>query len=137
MKIRLTRTVGFLATHRYGKPEWSPERNQARFGAAAEEHSHQYTCTVTVSGRPDPETDMVMDLPLLDRILEVEITRRFHGRSLHREVAEFTEGRALPTCEALARDVFTRIEPRLPAGIALERVTVAEDETLSAECSRE
>ena len=52
MPVFLTRTVGFHATHRYYKPEWSAEVNRARFGWTSEEpgHPHDYTCAVTVSG---------------------------------------------------------------------------------------
>ena len=89
-----------------------------------------------MSGPADPDTDMVMDLATLDQILSEEIGSRLEGRALHREVSEFNAGRTLPTCEALARDLFTRIQTRLPPGVVLERVRVAEDIGLSAECSR-
>lgn len=133
MRLSLIREVTFRATHRYWKPAWTAEANRARFGAAVEEHPHDYSCTVTVAGPVDGETDMVMDLSVLDRLLAEEIVDRLDGRALHREVAEFADSKALPTCEALARDLFRRIAARLPAGVVLERVRVAEDVGVSAE----
>ena len=137
MQTSLTRTIRFEAAHRYWKPEWSEAQNRKRFGPAANEHSHEYTCAITVQGSADPDTGMLVDLSLLDQILDAEVLRRFKGRALHREVAEFREGGNLPTCEAIARDVFTRVAGRLPPGVLLEAVRIAEDETLSAECRRD
>jgi hypothetical protein len=41
----------------------------------------------------------------------------------------------LPTCEALAMDVYRRIAARLPRGVTLERVRIMEDPTLYADCT--
>lgn len=134
MRVSLTRTVGFRATHRYWVPEWSAEANRARFGSAAEPHPHDYRCGVTVTGPFDPETDMVVDLPGLDRILEEEVCGRFEGKQLDRDTPEFAEAGMLPSCEALARYLFMRIAARLPEGVTLLRVRVAEDANLEASC---
>jgi 6-pyruvoyltetrahydropterin/6-carboxytetrahydropterin synthase len=138
VRLSLTRTVGFHATHRYFKPEWSAEENRRRFGRAGEEpgHPHDYTCGVTVSGPPDPVTGMIIDLGMLDRVLTEVVVIPFDGKDINRDVPEFGSGNALPTCEALAQYFFERIAARLPAGVALERVMVSEDATLSAECSQ-
>jgi len=136
MAISLTRTVAFHATHRYWIEEWSPERNRAAFGAATEEHAHDYRCAVTVTGVLDPETDMIADLPGLDLILAEEVVARFGGKFLNRDAPEFAEAGIQPSCEALARYCFLRIAARLPEGIGLVRVRVAEDESLYAESTR-
>ena len=137
LRVTLTRTVGFRATHRYWVAEWSAEQNQAHFGPATEAHPHDYRCAATVSGSPDPDTDMIVELPELDRILQEEIIARFDGKNLNRDTPEFAEGGMLPSCEALARYCFKRVEERLPEGVTLERVTISEDATLSAEVSGE
>ena len=136
MRVTLTRTVGFRASHRYWVSEWSEEANASRFGAATRSHPHDYRCAVTVSGIPDPETDMIVDLPALDALLQEELVARFHGKDLNRDTPEFAEGGILPSCEALARYCFQRLADRLPEGVTLERVRVAEDEQLFAECER-
>ena len=134
MTISLIRTVGFTASHRYWVAEWSAEANRARFGAATEPHPHDYTCTVTVSGVPDPETDTIVDLPALDRILQNEVISRFADKYLNQDAPEFAEAGIQPSCEALARYCYMRIAECLPAGVRLERVRIAEDASLSAEC---
>jgi 6-pyruvoyltetrahydropterin/6-carboxytetrahydropterin synthase len=132
MRLSLTRTVRFRAVHRLARSDWTAEENRRRFGWTAEPHSHEYTCAVTVTGPVDERQAQVMDLAALDRILESEVVRRLDGKTLHRDLPEFAE--TLTTCEALARDLFRRIGARLPDGVTLSRVRVAEDSTLYAEC---
>jgi 6-pyruvoyltetrahydropterin/6-carboxytetrahydropterin synthase len=112
-------------------PTRSIEENRARYGWTVESHPHQYRCEVTVTGPVDPRTPQVIDLAILDRVLAEEVTDRLDGRHLDRGVPEL-DG-VLPTCEAIARLLYLRIAARLPEG-SLERVTVAEDDSLRAEC---
>jgi len=132
VRIRLTRATSFRAHHRLADPAASPAANQRRFGWTAESHPHQYRCEVTVTGPVADRDAMVIDLPLLDTILHAEVTARFDGRHLDRDVPELAG--ILPTCEAIARDIFGRVAARLPAGVTLARVMVAEDASLQAEC---
>jgi 6-pyruvoyltetrahydropterin/6-carboxytetrahydropterin synthase len=120
MPVSLTRTVGFHAWHRYH---------------AAASHDHHYRCAVTVTGPIDPESGGVVDLGGLDRLLEEEVVKPLEGRHIDRDVPHFAPGRALPTCEALASWLYERIALRLPRGVRLERVRVAEDESLHADCT--
>src|SRR5690606_18273427 len=93
---------------------------------------HDFRCAVTVEGPLDEASGMLLDLAVLDRLLAEEIGR-LDGGDLNRDIPPFAAGQQ-PTCEALAAWFFGRIEPRLPAGIRLARVRVAEDATLAAEC---
>lgn len=136
MRCALTRVITFHAMHRYHKPSWSEAENQRRFGwtSAAPGHGHLYRVEVTVSGVLDPETQMVMDLPLLDTILTERVATPLAGRHLQDAVPVFAPGGQLPTCEAIAAWCFAQVAERLPESVVLERVLVAEDATLWAEC---
>ncbi len=129
----LTRVVEFTAKHRLFRPEWSAERNAQAFGAAATSHAHTYRCAVTLAGAVDPATGAAVDLTALDRVLAEEVTARFDGRDLNRDLPEYAPGRTLPTGEALCLDVWKRVAARLPAGCRLSCVRVQEDPTLYAE----
>lgn len=131
----LTRIVKFTAMHRYFRPEWSAEQNAAVFGDSARDpgHGHAYRCAVTVRGSPDPVTGMVVDLALLDRVLREEVTARFDGRHLNRDVPEYAYGATVPTGEMLCLDIWRRVAGRLPAGCALAGVRVEESPALYAE----
>jgi len=137
MPVALTRTVGFRAVHRLYRADWSPERNRETFGPLSDPpgHAHDYRCAVTVTGALDPAMGMVIDLGELDRILQEEVVAPFEGRNLNQDVVEFASGATLPTCEALAALVYGRVAARLPAGVSLARVRVAEDATLHADCT--
>ena len=129
----LTRRVTFDAQHRYHRPDWSAAENERVFGAAtAPYHGHTYSCSVTVSGTVDPVSGMLVDLATLDRILDQEIVRRFHGKRINEDVPEFRDGKITPTGENMARFIFDRVDAQLKDGARVTEVTVAEDATLSA-----
>jgi 6-pyruvoyltetrahydropterin/6-carboxytetrahydropterin synthase len=129
----LTRRVSFTATHRYWRSDWSAERNDKTFGAAAVAHSHDYSCDATVSGPIDSETGMIVDLGLLDRILDREVRVRFHGADMNADLPAFADRKLIPTCENLARFIFEHVDAALAGAATLSRVVVREDETISAE----
>ena len=135
----LTRRVTFAAAHRYRIASWSDERNEATFGACARPnfHGHSYVCDVTVTGDIDPVTGFLVDLPALDRALQTEVRDRFDHRNINLDVAEFADGKLIPSGENLARFIFERVEKDLPKPATVTRVTVGEDDSLSATYSRE
>jgi 6-pyruvoyltetrahydropterin/6-carboxytetrahydropterin synthase len=129
----LTRRVSFTATHRYWRSDWSALRNEQTFGGATVPHAHDYACDVTVHGKIDEETGMLIDLGMLDRLLDREVRARFHGKSISVQVPEFADGKLIPTCENLARFIFERLAGSLAGSATLASVIVREDETISAE----
>ncbi|MEP6689459.1 MAG: 6-carboxytetrahydropterin synthase [Gemmatimonadales bacterium] len=137
MAASLSRVVGFRAQHRFFRPDWSEARNREAFGPLTDApgHAHDYHCLVTVRGPLETSRGMVMDLGLLDRILGEQVVVAFDGRHLNLDVPEFAYGRTLPTCEAIAAHVFTRVAAELPAGVTLERVRILEDPTLYGDCT--
>jgi 6-pyruvoyltetrahydropterin/6-carboxytetrahydropterin synthase len=137
MAASLTRTVTFHALHRYYKPEWSEARNREVFGALADPpgHGHDYQCAVTVRGPLDQSTGMIMDLSSLDRIIQEEVLTPLAGKHVNLDIPLFAYGKMLPTCEAIAAYLYPRIAARLTDGVALERVRIAEDPTLYADCT--
>ncbi len=134
MPVSLTRTVRFPARHRMYRADWPEARNRETFGPLADYHPHDYTCLITVGGRLDPDSGMVMDLVLLDRILEEEVLHPLAGQILNERVT-FEDHQPPATCEAIAAWIFARVAARLPVGVSLERVRIAEDPTLYADCT--
>ena len=133
-RATLTRRVTFAAAHRYRRPEWSDERNKEVFGLCAREsyHGHTYVCDVTVGGEIDPMTGFVVDLGIFDSILAVEVRERFDHSNINVDVPEFADGKLIPSGENVARFIFDKVAARLPDGVRLDSVTIAEDQTLSA-----
>jgi 6-pyruvoyltetrahydropterin/6-carboxytetrahydropterin synthase len=75
---------------------------------------------------------MIVDLRLLDAALQREVMSRFDHRTLNTDVAEFADGRLIPTGENLARLIAESVQAALGAAAKVSAVTVAEDATLSA-----
>lgn len=119
------------------KPGWSDAEARERFGwtADAPGHGHLYRVAVSVSGPADVETGAVIDLGALDAVLASEVVLPFSGADLNVVLPGVVEGRLLPTCEAMAAAIWQRVTPHLPVGVRLVRVTVAEDDSLEAECT--
>lgn len=136
MPTSLTRVVRFRAQHHLALPEWTPARNHEVFGSLTESHAHDYSCAITVAGKVDGRTGMLVDLGRLDQILSEEVLAPLDQKDLNRDVPFFSGGHPLPTCEALAEWLFTRIAARLPSEVTLQRVRIEEDPTLHAECTR-
>lgn len=127
-RARLTRAVEFPAGHRYALRGRSEEASRERFGKSATPHGHRWRCEVTVAGRIDEETGMIVELAELDRILEDRVREPMDHAFLN-DLPEF-EDDGLPTTEALARVIWNRISPGLPDGCELMRVRVREDRDL-------
>lgn len=134
-RTTLTRRVTFAAAHRYRRPQWDDARNAATFGLCARPnfHGHSYVVDVSVTGAVSQETGMLVDLGMLDRVLQDEVRTRFDHANINLDIPEFDETSGLvPTGEELARFIAMRVQARMPAGVQVTRVTVAEDSTLSA-----
>jgi 6-pyruvoyltetrahydropterin/6-carboxytetrahydropterin synthase len=94
-------------------------------------------CQVTVGGPIDEDTGFVVDLGVLDGILAKQVKERFDHRNINLDVPEFADGKLVPTGENLARFIFERVDRELPKPAKVVRVTVGEDDSLSATYSRE
>lgn len=129
----LTRIVGFTATHRIARADWTSEQNRATFGRAADDHTHAYQCRVTVKGSLVAERGGVVSLEQLDALLAREITGRFDGQHLNDDIPEFALGGRLATGEALTVYLWERLAGALPSGVTLHRIRVQEGPHLYSE----
>ena len=134
-RATLTRRVTFSAAHRYRRPEWDDARNEATFGLCARPnwHGHTYVCDVTVGGPIDALTGFCADLGALDRALRERVVDALDHRNLVLDVAEFHEGRLIPTSENLAWWIARAVQDALGAATRVVRVRVAEEPGLWAE----
>jgi 6-pyruvoyltetrahydropterin/6-carboxytetrahydropterin synthase len=109
----ITRKVEFSASHVCRNPQMTEEENQRVFGMAANPHGHghNYVLEVSVAGRPDQVTGMVLDLKELKEILDREVVQPYDHRFLNYEVPPFDH--VIPTAENMAREIWRRLEPHL------------------------
>ena len=114
----ITRRACFSSSHRYWLPEFSADNNAACFGACAiaPGHGHNYELIVSMAGGLDSD-GMVLNLSNVKNSIRNEVTDQLDYRFLNDAWPEFDINKAegcLPTTEALARIIWTRLMPHLP-----------------------
>ena len=110
--IFITKKFEFSASHRYWRNEWSEEENVNNFGKCTSPygHGHNYDLHVTVSGRVDPVTGMIINLSDLKKHVAV-IIEKFDHKFLNRDTPYFAD--KIPTTENIARVLFDLIDSEL------------------------
>lgn len=133
--MHLTRRVRFSAAHHFAVPSLPKDERERLFGDGARTlgHGHDYVLEATVEGPVDPSSGMVMNIKeMKERLLGAGL-RGIAGRMLNQEVEEL-RGR-VPTLENLIQVLWARLENAgWPPGVRLARLTLRENEELSAEC---
>ena len=130
--VYLTKTVSFSAAHRLYNPAWSLETNLEVFGKCANPggHGHNYRLEVTLRGRPDPETGMVINLREVKRVVMEHFWEKCDHRDFNHDV-EFMRGR-IPTSENVVMAAWEVLEPEFPPG-SLYRLRLFETEDNAVE----
>lgn len=125
-KAYFTRGYVFSASHRLHSDDLSPEANHATFGKCNNPygHGHNYRIEVTVGGRVDPETGMVVNLVDLDRMVHSRVMERFDHQNLNLDPLF---SKRVSTTENLTVAVYELLDGAfLPA--VLEKVRIEETE---------
>lgn len=118
--VYLTRRASFSAAHRLWSEQLTEEENYAIYEKCANPngHGHNYTLEVTVCGRPDERTGMVLNLVELKEAMESAVIRWVDHKHLNHDVP-WLEG-AIPTAELLVMAFWRRLEKALPPGLLYE-----------------
>jgi 6-pyruvoyltetrahydropterin/6-carboxytetrahydropterin synthase len=129
--VRLTKRLEFSASHRYHNPAWSGQRNRAVFGPCnhLHGHGHNYLIEVTVAGRVDPVTGMVINLYDLKQVLEGVLVE-FDHKNLNEDMPYFQD--RIPTTENLAVVLWDKIAEQLREA-RLTALRLFEEEDLSVD----
>lgn len=109
--MRLTRQYNFSAAHRLWNPSLSEAENQRLFGPCTRIHGHNYMLEITLEGRPDPLTSMIVDIEAFDTLVEQVLLADLDHRFLDEELSWL--GGKLSTAEHLAQGCFDRLAPKI------------------------
>jgi 6-pyruvoyltetrahydropterin/6-carboxytetrahydropterin synthase len=122
----ITRKEHFNAAHKLYNPSWSEEKNNDVFGKCANKywHGHNFDLYVTVKGIANPETGFVVDLKKLKTIIRTQITEELDHKNLNEDVP-FLKG-IMPSIENIIVIIWDRLEPHLPEGCSLHKITLYE-----------
>ncbi len=118
----VTARLTFSAAHRLHNPSYDAEWNRRTYGKCdnPKGHGHNYAIQVSVKGRIDPETGMVIDLKTLKDIVRSRVIDRVDHTSLNEDV-DFLIG-VIPTAENLARSFWQQLAPAITEGRLYEIV---------------
>jgi 6-pyruvoyltetrahydropterin/6-carboxytetrahydropterin synthase len=120
----ITRIYEFAAAHRLYSDAFDEAKNWDLYNKCAHPnfHGHNYVLEVTVSGTPDPQTGMIVDLGQLDHAVKTEVVDRYDHRNLNLDIPEY-EGK-VTTSEVVAETIFEKLARTVPG--QLERVRLHE-----------
>ncbi|MBC8161573.1 MAG: 6-carboxytetrahydropterin synthase [Roseiflexaceae bacterium] len=123
--VHVTRRFEFSAAHRYWREDWSEAENERVFGKCTSRygHGHNYTLEVTVEGKTDPVTGMVMNVTDLKRIVGV-VLEQFDHKHLNEDTPYFKQ--LIPTTENIVRVLWQLLAPQMPTEAALAKLRLYE-----------
>lgn len=118
----VTARLTFSAAHRLHNPARDAEWNRRIYAKCDNPrgHGHNYALTVSVQGKIDPETGMVIDLKKLKDLMRDRVIDRVDHTNLNEDV-DFLRG-VIPTAENLARAFWEQLAPAIDEGSLYEIV---------------
>jgi len=116
----VTAKLTFSAAHRLNNPKYDAEWNRRTYDKCdnPKGHGHNYALVVSVKGKIDPETGMVIDLKKLKDIVRRHVIDRVDHTNLNEDV-DFLRG-VIPTAENLARAFWQQLAGAIPDGELFE-----------------
>lgn len=123
----VTARLSFSAAHRLHNPNYDAAWNRRTYDKCDNPagHGHNYVVQVSVRGKIDPETGMVIDLKKLKDIVRQRVVDLVDHTNLNEDV-DFLRG-VIPTAENLARAFWQQLAPAIDQG-ELYEVTLQETE---------
>ena len=134
MEASLTISTHFSAAHRLALDSLSYADNLEIYGKCARPHGHghNYHLEVSVVGKIDRRTGMIMDLVDLQKAIDDLIIEPFDHTFLNKDIAYFAE--VVPTAENIALYIAQTLQqPLAELGVELDRVKLIESPNNSAE----
>lgn len=123
----VTARLTFSAAHRLHNPAYDDAWNRGMYDKCDNPagHGHNYALEVSVEGKIDPETGMVIDLKKLKQIMRERVIDRVDHTNLNSDV-DFLRG-VIPTAENLARCFWQQLAPAIRDG-RLHQIVLHETE---------
>ena len=118
----VTARLTFSAAHRLHNPNRDAEWNRGTYDKCDNPrgHGHNYAIEVSVRGKIDPETGMVIDLKRLKEIMRERVVDRVDHTNLNEDVDFLRD--VIPTAENLARSFWQQLAPAIANGELYEIV---------------
>lgn len=125
--IILHKVFTFCAAHRYWNEDLTPDENNAAFGPDVRLHGHNYTLTLSLTGKVNPATGFLVDLGHVKDVVKQNVVDVLDHSTIDQDIDWF-ENRQ-PSTENLVVWIWENIEPHLQGAI-LHRVRLQETPTI-------
>jgi 6-pyruvoyltetrahydropterin/6-carboxytetrahydropterin synthase len=114
--LLVTKRLHFSASHRLHNPKLSDAQNREIYGKCNNPHGHghNYLLEVTVAGKENPKTGMVIDLKELKEIIQKRVIDQVDHAHLNFDVP-FLKGK-IPTTEVLAKEFWKLLQKEIRSG---------------------
>jgi 6-pyruvoyltetrahydropterin/6-carboxytetrahydropterin synthase len=131
-KAYFGRRYPLSASHRLHSEQLTAFENQQAYGKCNNPHGHghNYVVEVLVSGVPDSDTGMVINMADLDKVVDEKLLRRFDHTNLNVDPLFMNR---VPTTENLCMVAIDLLQQALPSG-CLSSVRVEETENNFFQC---
>ncbi|GIY04388.1 6-pyruvoyl tetrahydrobiopterin synthase [Caerostris extrusa] len=115
--VYLTRIESFSAAHRLHSPHLSDQDNYEIYGKCNNPngHGHNYKVEITIKGKVDKPTGMVMNITDLKKIIQETIMEVLDHKNLDQDVPYFKE--IVSTTENLSVFIWKQLSSSLPSGM--------------------
>ena len=120
MQVTVSRKAHFNAAHRLFNKSWTDAKNTAIFGLCSNPnyHGHNYELIVSVTGKINSDTGMVIDLKILKKIIYEHIELHLDHKNLNLEIAHFQE--TIPTAEHIVVYIYEILKLEIPEKLKLQ-----------------
>lgn len=129
--ITLSASYDIYASHVLKNPKWSAKKNKKVFGHCARLHGHQYRALVTVEGKINSESGMLINGYDLDALVKKHILARLDHHHLNKADSFFKIHP--PTAEWISVFIFEKLKNKLPKNCKLARIRIYETPNLYAD----
>ena len=123
----ITKKYHFCASHKYGNPDWSEEKNREVFDKDYNTHGHNYILEVSVSGPIDPGSGWLVDLKKLGEVVKTNVVNILDHSQIEIDI-EWFRGKQ-PSSENILVWAWGEIAPRLERG-KLHRLRLVETHSI-------
>jgi 6-pyruvoyltetrahydropterin/6-carboxytetrahydropterin synthase len=127
--IYITRREYFNAAHKVYNPEWDDAKNMEVFGGCANPnwHGHNYIVYVTVKGDIKKDSNFVIDLKALSKLIREHIIDKVDHRNFNLDVPFMKD--IMPSAENIAIAFWNQLElPVAELGGKLHSIKLQETE---------
>ena len=123
----ITKKYHFCASHKYGNPNWSEEKNWEVFDKDYKTHGHNYILEVSVRGPINPESGWLIDLQKLNNLVRSKVVDVMDHSQIELDIEWFK--RKQPSSENILVWAWEEIAPNIEEG-TLHRLRLVETHSI-------